>query len=109
MSATLGLRLKSPAHPGGFIKHEIIEPLGLSVTAAAEVLGVTRATLSTLVNERAHLSPEMALRVEKAFGVSMDTLMRMQNSYDIAQTRKRQGEIKVTRLKVKPVRSHKES
>ena len=106
MSATLGLRLKSPAHPGGFIKHEIIEPLGLSVTAAAEVLGVTRATLSTLVNERAHLSPEMALRVEKAFGVSMDTLMRMQNSYDIAQTRKRQGEIKVTRFKVKPVRSH---
>ena len=106
MSVTLGLRLKSPAHPGGFIKHEIIEPLGLSVTAAAEVLGVTRATLSTLLNERAHLSPEMALRVEKAFGVSMDTLMRMQNSYDIAQTRKRQGEIKVTRFKVKPVRSH---
>ena len=106
MSATLGLRLKSPAHPGGFIKHEIIEPLGLSVTAAAEVLGVTRATLSTLLNERAHLSPEMALRVEKAFGVSMDTLMRMQNSYDIAQTRKRQGEIKVTRFKAKQVRTH---
>ncbi len=100
MSVTLGLRLKSPAHPGGFIKHEIIEPLGLSVTAAADVLGVTRATLSTLLNERAHLSPVMALRVEKAFGVSMDTLMRMQNSYDIAQTRKRQGEIKVTRFKV---------
>ena len=106
MSATLGLRLKSPAHPGGFIKHEIIEPLGLSVTAAAEVLGVTRATLSTLVNERAHLSPEMALRVEKAFGVSMATLMRMQNSYDIAQTRKRQGDIKVMRFKGKPVKSH---
>jgi antitoxin HigA-1 len=100
VSVTLGLRLKSPAHPGGFIKHEIIEPLGLSVTAAADVLGVTRATLSTLLNERAHLSPVMALRVEKAFGVSMDTLMRMQNSYDIAQTRKRQGEIKVTRFKV---------
>ena len=106
MSVTLGLRLKSPAHPGGFIKHENIEPLGLSVTAAADVLGVTRATLSTLLNERAHLSPVMALRVEKAFGVSMDTLMRMQNSYDIAQTRKRQGEIKVTRFKVKPVRTH---
>lgn len=100
MSATLDLRLKSPAHPGGFIRHEIIEPLGLSVTAAAEVLGVTRATLTTLVNERARLSPEMALRVEKAFGVSMDTLIRMQNSYDIAQIRKRQGEIKVTRFKV---------
>src|SRR5476649_1818561 len=95
MSAIAGIRLKTPAHPGGFIKHEVIEPLGLSVTAAAEVLGVTRATLSALLNERAHLSPKMALRIEKAFGVSMDTLMRMQNSYDIAQTRKREGEIKV--------------
>ncbi|PTR08179.1 MULTISPECIES: HigA family addiction module antitoxin [unclassified Novosphingobium] len=95
MSAIAGIRLKNPAHPGGFIKHEIIEPLGLSVTAAAEVLGVTRATLSTLLNERAHLSPEMALRMEKAFGVSMDTLMRMQNSFDIAQTRKRESEIHV--------------
>jgi antitoxin HigA-1 len=102
MSANTGIRLKDPAHPGGFIKHEIIEPPGLSVTAAAEVLGVTRATLSTLFNERAQLSPEMALRVEKAFGVSMDTLMRMQNSYDIAQTRKREGEIKASPFKGKP-------
>jgi len=106
VSATVGLRLKSPAHPGSFIKHEIVEPLGLSVTAAEEVLDVTRVTLSTFLNERAHLSPEMALRVEKAFGVSMDTLMRMQNSYDTAQTRKRQSEIKVTRFKVTPARSH---
>jgi antitoxin HigA-1 len=94
--------MKNPAHPGGFVRHEIIEPLGLSVTSAAEVLGVTRATLSALLNERAHLSPEMALRIEKAFGVSMDTLMRMQNSYDIAQTRKREGEIKVTPFKGTP-------
>ncbi len=106
MASIAGIRLKNPAHPGGFIKHEIIEPLGLSVTAAADVLGVTRATLSTLLNERAHLSPEMALRVEKAFGVSMDTLMRMQNSYDIAQTRKREGEIKVMPFKGKPVEPH---
>src|SRR3546814_13485603 len=69
IASIAGNRLKDPARPGGFIKHEIIEPLGLSVTAAADVLGVTRATLSTLLNERAHLSPEMALRVEKAFGV----------------------------------------
>jgi len=95
------IRLKNPAHPGGFIKYEIIEPLGLSVTSAAKILGVTRATLSTLLNERAHLSPEMALRMEKAFGVSTDTLMRMQNSYDIAQIRKRQGEIKVAPFKGK--------
>ena len=106
MSANIGIRMKNPAHPGGFIKFEIIEPLGLSVTGAAEVLGVTRATLSTLLNERAHLSPEMALRIEKAFGVSMDTLMRMQNSYDIAQTRKREGEIKVAPFKGKPVEPH---
>ncbi len=103
MSVSTGIRLKTPAHPGGFIKHEIIEPLGLSVTAAAKALGVTRATLSTLLNGRAHLSPEMALRMEKAFGISMDTLMRMQNSYDIAETRKRAGEIKVAPYKGRPL------
>jgi len=89
------IRLKNPIHPGNFIKYEVIEPLALSVTSAANILGVSRATLSALLNERAHLSPEMALRIEKAFGVSMDTLMRMQSSYDIAQTRKRAAEIKV--------------
>ncbi len=95
MNAITGIRMKRPAHPGGFVKHEIIDPLGLSVTRAAEVLGVTRATLSTLLNERAHLSPDMAIRIEKAFGVSMETLMRMQNTYDIAQARGRAGEIDV--------------
>ena len=98
MNAIIGIRMKNSTHPGGFIKHEIIGPLELTVTAAAQALGVTRAALSTLLNERASLSPEMALRVEKAFGVSMDTLMRMQNSYDIAQTRKREGEIRVKRF-----------
>jgi len=72
------------------------------VPGAAKVLGGTRATLSTLLNERAHFSPEMELRVEKAVSVSMDTLMRMQNSYDIAQTRKRERDIKVTPFKGKP-------
>lgn len=102
MATTQGLRMKNPAHPGGFVKSEIIEALGLSVTDAAHVLGVTRPALSALLNERAHLSPEMALRIEKAFGVSMDTLMRMQNSYDIAQARKRENEINVTPFKGKP-------
>ncbi len=97
MTANTGLRLKNPLHPGSFVKHEIIEPLGLSVTSAAAALGVTRATLSTLLNERANLSPEMALRIEKAFGVSMDTLMRMQNSYDIARARSCEGDIEVAR------------
>jgi addiction module HigA family antidote len=95
MATAQGLRMKNPAHPGGFVKSEIIEALGLSVTDAAHALGVTRPALSALLNERAHLSPEMALRIEKAFGVSMDTLMRMQNSFDIAQARKREGEINV--------------
>jgi addiction module HigA family antidote len=103
MSMMQGIRMKNPAHPGGFVKSEIIEALGLSVTGAATVLGVTRPALSALLNERAHLSSEMALRIEKAFGVSMDTLMRMQNSFDIAQARKRAGEIKVTPFKGKPL------
>jgi addiction module HigA family antidote len=71
--------------------------LGLSVSGAAQVLGITRAALSAFLNERAGLSPDMAIRIEKAFGVSMDTLMRMQNSFDIAKARGREGEIKVAR------------
>jgi addiction module HigA family antidote len=97
-----GIRLKNPAHPGGFIRREIIEPHGLSITQAAEILEVTRQALSPLLNEHNDLSPEMALRIEKAFGVSMDTLMRMQNSYDIAQARSREGEITVKRFVPKP-------
>jgi len=96
MSETI-FRLRKPPHPGGFVRTEIIEPLGLSVTAAAQVLGVTRVALSSLLNERSALSPEMALRIEKAFGVAMETLMRMQGSYDIAQARGREGEIAVAR------------
>jgi addiction module HigA family antidote len=98
VSAINGIRMKNPAHPGGFMKSEIIEALELSVTDAAKVLGVTRPALSALLNERAALSSEMALHIEKAFGVSMDTLMRMQNSYDIAQARRRAGQIKVARF-----------
>lgn len=101
MANSKGIRVKSPSHPGGFVKSEIIEPLELSIKDAADVLGVTRPTLSAFLNEKAALSPDMALRIEKAFGVSMDTLMRMQNSYDIAQARLREREIKVTRYKPK--------
>jgi antitoxin HigA-1 len=93
-----GIRLKNPAHPGGFIRREIIEAHDLSITQAAEILEVTRQALSPLLNEHNDLSPEMALRIEKAFGVSMDTLMRMQNSYDIAKARSREGEITVKRF-----------
>jgi addiction module HigA family antidote len=92
-----------PAHPGEFIRREVLAPHGLSVTAAAQALGVTRAALSTLLNERASLSLDMALRVEKAFGVQMDTLMRMQNSWDITLARKREGAIKVAPFKGRPL------
>ena len=95
MSTSQGMRMKNPAHPGGFVKGEVVEASGLSVTGAAGALGVTRPALSALLNERASLSPEMALRIEKVFGVSMDTLMRMQTSYDIAQARKRGGDIEL--------------
>lgn len=99
--ATIKVGMK-PAHPGGFIRTEILDELGLPVARAAEILGVRRATLSDLVNEKAALSPEMALRVEKAFGVSMDTLLRMQAWYDSYVMRQRQGEIDVQRYE--PVR-----
>jgi addiction module HigA family antidote len=90
--------MKNPPHPGDFIRTEIIEPTGLSVTAAAAALRVSRPTLSTLLNGKADLSGDMALRIEKAFGVKMDTLMRMQSAYDIAQTRKREKHIRVQRI-----------
>jgi antitoxin HigA-1 len=90
--------IKNPPHPGDFIRTEIIEPTGLSVTAAAAALHVSRPALSSLLNGKAYLSAEMALRIEKAFGVTMDTLMRMQSAYDIAQVRKREKEIRVKRI-----------
>jgi len=91
------MRMLNPPHPGEFIRSEVIEPLGLSVTAAAEALGVSRPTLSTLLNGKSNLSGDMALRIEKAFGPKMETLMRMQSSYDIARTRKRESKIHVRR------------
>ena len=97
--AKTGYRMKNPAHPGGFVKTEIIESLGLTVTAAARALGVTRPALSTVLNERASLSADMAIRVEKAFGVSMETLLRMQMSYDIARAHEREDEIDVERYR----------
>ena len=91
--------LKNPPHPGDFIRTEIIHPTGLSVTAAASVLQVSRPALSSLLNGSAGLSGDMALRIEKAFGVKMDTLLRMQVSYEIAQTRKRERKIRVRRYR----------
>lgn len=90
--------MKNPPHPGDFIRTEIVQPAGLSVTDAAKALLVSRPALSSLLNGKAALSGDMALRIEKAFGVKMDTLMRMQSAYDIAQTRKREKEIRVQRI-----------
>ena len=90
--------MKNPPHPGEFIRTEIIEPAGLSVADAAKALQVSRPALSSLLNGKADLSGDTALRIEKGFGVKMDTLMRMQGSYDIAQTRKREKEIRVRRI-----------
>jgi len=92
------MAMVNPPHPGDFIKTEIVEAHGLSVTAAAAALGVSRPTLSSLLNGKAGLSGDMALRIEKAFGVKMDTLMRMAAAYEIAQTWKREGRIRVKRV-----------
>ena len=87
----------TPPHPGEFLKMEVLEPRDLGVTRAAEILGVRRATLSDLLNGKATLSPEMALRWEKAFQVSMEMMLRMQAAYDAAQMRRLAGRIKVKR------------
>jgi addiction module HigA family antidote len=91
----IGMR---PPHPGSFIREEILEELGLPVARAAEILGVRRATLSDLVNGHAALSPEMALRIEKGFGVGMDMLLRLQAWYDSYTMRQRSDEIEVARF-----------
>ncbi len=87
----------TPSHPGDFIRTEVIEELGLSITKAAAILGVRRATLSEVLNAKAALSPQMAFCIEKAFDVSMDLLLRMQAWYDASQMRTRAHEISVQR------------
>ena len=92
------MRMLNPPHPGEFIQTEVIEPHGLSVTTAAQVLGLSRPALSSLLSAKADLSGDMALRIEKAFGVKLDTLMRMQSSFDIARVRSRGKQIRVRRF-----------
>lgn len=89
--------MKKPPHPGSLIRTEIIEALGLNVSRAAEILNVRRATLSDLLHGKAALTPEMALRIEKAFGPGMDHLLRMQLAYDVAETRQHSRDIDVKR------------
>ncbi len=89
--------MKNPPHPGELIRTEIIEALGLSVSKAAEILNVRRATLSDLLQGKSSLTPEMALRIEKAFGPDMNHLLRMQLAYDVAKARRRASDIKIKR------------
>ncbi len=89
--------MKNPPHPGDLIRTEIIEALGLNVSKAAEILKVRRATLSDLLRGRTALTPEMALRIEKAFGPDMNHLLRMQLAYDVAKMREHSREIAVKR------------
>ena len=89
--------MKNPPHPGELIRSEVIEALGLNVSKAAEILKVRRATLSDLLRGKAALTPDMALRIEKAFGPAMDHLLRMQLAYDVAKTRERSSRISIKR------------
>jgi len=91
------MSMKNPPHPGNLIRTEIIEPLDLNVSQAAAILKVRRATLSDVLAGKAALSPEMALRIEKAFGPDMDHLLRMQLAYDVAKTRRHSRSISVKR------------
>jgi addiction module HigA family antidote len=92
--------MKNPVHPGRIVRHDCLEPLGLSVTAAAKVLGVTRQALNNIVNEKSGISPEMSIRLTKAFGGTEETWLRMQLAYDLAAARKNENKIKVHRQQV---------
>ena len=90
--------MKNPPHPGRIVRQECLEPLGLSLTDGAKALGVSRNALSELINERRGISPEMAIRLAKAFGSGADTWHNMQAAYDMAQAMKHANQIKVQRV-----------
>ncbi len=92
------MTMKNPPHPGLSVRHDCLEPLGLSVTEAAKKLGVSRKQLSDIVNRHSGISPEMAIRLDKAFGGGADTWVRLQAAYDLAQAMRHAGRIKVERL-----------
>jgi addiction module HigA family antidote len=89
--------MKNPPHPGRSIRTACLEPLSLSVTEAAQVLGVTRQTLNNVIHGKSGISPQMAIRLSKAFGSTPETWLRMQLAYDLAQARKEESKIKVRR------------
>lgn len=91
--------MRNPVHPGLSVKMNCLDALNLSVTEAAKVLGVARHTLSRVINGQAGISPEMAIRLEKAGWSNAEFWLRRQTSYDLAQVRRREDEIKVTRYR----------
>ena len=93
--------MKNPVHPGRIVRHDCLDPLGLSVTEGARVLGVTRQALNNVVNGKSGISPNMAIRLSKAFGSTPDTWLRMQLAYDLAAALKRESKIKVRRQRVR--------
>lgn len=94
--------IKNPVHPGRIIRHDCIKPLNLTVTKAAQILGISRSTLSNLLSGKAGVSPEMAIRLEKAFGSTAETWLRMQVTYDLAEARKHEDEITVQPFEGEP-------
>jgi antitoxin HigA-1 len=94
--------MKKPVHPGRIVRSGCLEPLGLSITEGARVLGVTRLTLSKIVNGKSGISPDMAFRLSKAFGSTPESWMQMQVAYDLAKVREREGEIRVSRYERVP-------
>jgi addiction module HigA family antidote len=92
------MSMKNPPHPGLHVRHDCLEPLGLSVTEGAKVLGVTRQALNNLVNGKSGISPEMAIRLSKAFGGSPAVWLKMQMDYDLAQAEKQAAKIRVRRV-----------
>jgi addiction module HigA family antidote len=97
MKRGISMPMKNPVHPGRVVRHDCLEPLGLSVTAAAKALGVTRQALNNVVNGKSGISPEMAIRLSKAFGSTAETWLQMQTAYDLALARKSESRIQVHR------------
>ena len=95
------MRMKNPPHPGRIVRQECIEPTGLTITEAARVLGITRQALNNLVNSKAGISPEMSIRLSKAFGSSAEVWLGLQMDYDLAQAQKNAYRIKVERVRHK--------
>jgi len=89
--------MKNPVHPGQVVRHDCLEAVGLSVTEGARVLSVTRQALNNVVNGKAGISPEMAIRLSKAFGSTAETWLQMQVAYDLARARKHENKIRVER------------